>query len=72
MQSRVHRQCVPPISISIPIKAANIDMNMLTSPSRVVFVSAGCAALILSACGGGGDGGAAPTLDFPLASAIST
>ena len=69
MQTCVHRQCVP----SIPIKAANIHMNMLTSPSRVVFVSAGCAALILSACGGGGDAGtAAPTLDFPLASAIST
>ena len=49
-------------------------MNTLTFPSRVVLTSAACAALILSACGGGGGdaGTAASTLDFPLASAIST
>ena len=69
MQNCVHRQCVP----LARVKAANINMNMLTSPSRVVLISAGCAALLLGACGGGGDAGTAPpTLDFPLASAIST
>lgn len=57
-----------------PIEAAYINMNMLTFPSRVVLTSAACAALVLSACGGGGGdaGTVASTLDFPLASAIST
>ena len=48
-------------------------MNMLTFPSRVVLAAAGCAALILSACGGGGDAGtAASPLEFPLASVAYT